>query len=103
MGKPEPVLRVLDVSTGHLTDRERHDLAVNAMPSQCFGHVDGAAGILHTSAYDPDVAADDLPYGISDTTVAIMREAIRRGCGYVCFHADAAPLPGFPMLEKEDA
>lgn len=99
IGQPESVLRVLDVSTAHLTVQERLDLEHDGLPGQCYTGDFG--GIVSTCCYAPGVQ-DDFPDGASDTLVAIMREAIRRGCSYVGFDADARPLAGFPILETED-
>lgn len=98
MEQLDSVLRVLDVSTGHLTDAERLLLDCGDIPGQT--HTGNYGGIISTDPYEL-VERGYLPDGASETLVAIMREAIRRGCLYVSFDADAGPLLGFPLLETE--
>jgi hypothetical protein len=97
-GEPN-IPRVLDVSTAHLTEDERGDLELGALPCQIAETDFG--GILHSSGFDTE-KTDDLPPGVIKTTVAIMRHAIARGCGYVMFDADSPTLPGFPVFETEE-
>ena len=101
-GGDEPnIQRMLDVSTGHLTDEERDHLGDGAIARQAATYDYG--GIVHVGVYEDCEAdnSDALPAGTSPTLAAIMRHAIARGCGYVIFDADAPPLPGFPILAKQ--
>ena len=92
------IITMLDVSTAHLTADERHLLAANALPTQCFGHVDSAAGILSTDGFGRQSDPDTRPHGVSDTLAAILRLAADLGGGYVLFDRDADGLPGYPTF-----
>lgn len=86
------VVRVLDVSTGHLTKTAaltlRSQLSVGAFGYQ--GHDDHC---FHTYVIDIQEAphlADAMGQGLKD----VLEIALSLGIGYVRFDQDAAPLTG---------
>jgi hypothetical protein len=99
----ENILRVLDASTAHLTERERERLNDGELANQAMTGAYG--GMVYVSGCDTPHAICGLdtsgarPDGISDTLWAIYQHAADRGCAYILFDSDAPFLPGFPVFE----
>ena len=91
-GEPN-IMRVLDVSIGHLTDDERERLSLGNLPGQIACCDYGGLVVVH------DLGATRHETGISPTRWAIERYAAMRGCRYVLYDSDAPDLPGLPALE----
>ena len=91
------IVRMLDVSTTHLTEDERARLVVGDMPGQHA--VTDFGGILRTSLWDTEQWGGPQDTSTSETLDAVMKHALGRGCRFVLFDADAPELPGFPTFE----
>lgn len=89
------VRRFLDLSTAHLSPRDRACLEASALAGE-QGEVSCGAMPYGWFVY----ACDDRP-DISDTLWALMVEARRLGCDYLLFDADAQALPDFPCFDWE--
>ncbi|MHB0667100.1 DUF5983 family protein [Roseomonas mucosa] len=90
------VRRFLDLSTAHLSPRDRACLEASALSGE-QGEVSCGAMPYGWFVY----AYDERP-DISDTLWALMVEARRQDCDYLLFDADAQALPDFPCFDWEE-
>lgn len=92
-----PVYQYLDLSTAHLTDEDRHELAHGLCPLRVIEHDYG--WWVHVPG-DDDIT--DRLAAVSETMseafVGVLKHANKHGCNWINFDADADEEPELPSF-----
>lgn len=90
---------VADVSTAHITQKDRDLLVARCGPiERLMTHDDRTSGALFSTheAASPDVAENLRAHGYSDVFINILADAATQGILFVRFDTDGASIPDAP-------